>query len=255
MGIRVVIIDDLPLARERVRAMLGSESDVEVVGEAHTGAGAVKAVRSIHPDILFLDIQLPDMDGFEVVRQIGPDYDAVTVFVTAYVEHAVRAFRVHAIDYVVKPFDEKRLMEAFHAARRTVEDRKVADHARRLRQLLQERGPAENRWDRLLVETGGRSFPVKVEDIDWIEAQGNYCVLHVRGRSLMLRTRISELERKVGTDRFVRIHRSTMINLDRVKELAPLFHGDYEVTLADGCRLTLSRSHRANLMERLGMCH
>ncbi len=248
MAIRVLTVDDEPLARKRIRRLLEGEPDVELVGECGNGAEAISAIRTSAPDLVFLDVQMPELDGFGVLRRLdlseGLPY---VIFVTAYDEYALQAFEVHALDYVLKPFDRKRFRSALERARREIERDRAGNLNRRLLDLLDDLSDGPKHLDRVLVKSGGRVFFVKADEIDWIEAAGNYVRLHAAGESHLVRDKMKGLEAKLDPKRFARIHRSSLVNLDRIKELEPWFHGDYKVLLKDGTRLTLSRTYREKL--------
>jgi len=250
--LRVLIVDDEPLARERIRALLRSEDGVTVVGEAGHGAEAALLVEEQRPDLVFLDVQMPEVDGFGFLELLGPDRVPAVVFVTAFDQYALRAFEVHALDYLLKPFDRERFQQALGRARDAIAGRETREVNRRIGAMLSELAP-ERRWaGRLLVKTNGKTLLLRTEEVDWIEAAANYVKLH-RGREVhLLRETMSALEGRLDPSRFVRIHRSTIVNLDRVAHLEPWFHGDYVVKLADGTSLTLSRTYREKVEERLG---
>jgi two-component system LytT family response regulator len=252
---RVVIADDEPLARERIELLLAGRPDVEVVAAAGDGRAAVEAVRAHRPDLLFLDVQMPELDGFGVLRELGADAPPAVVFCTAYDQFALRAFEVHALDYLLKPFDEERFTAALERARAQVARRGAGeDLGAKLAALLAAARPAaaEAKADRLAVKTDGRVLLVKHADIDWVEAADNYVNLHVGRDSHLMRETMNSLEQRLDPERFVRISRSTIVNLDRVKELQPMFHGDYTVILRDGTKLSLSRNYRERLAHLLG---
>jgi two-component system LytT family response regulator len=248
--LRVVVVDDEDLARARLRRLLAREAEIEVVGEAEDGMGALEFLRALRPDAVFLDVQMPRLDGFGVVRELGVDKAPLVVFVTAWEEHALRAFEVNAVDYLLKPYSTARLREA---CRRLQERRtRVAAERAQLRALLEELRAEEGRpLDRLLVPAGQGARVVKSREVDWIGAADNYVELHVGPATLLLRETLSALAPRLDPRQFVRIHRSTLVNLDRVRELHPLFAGDATVTLQDGTRLRVSRSYRAALEARL----
>jgi two-component system LytT family response regulator len=251
--IRVVVVDDEPLARERVRGLLEQQPDVEIVAECADGLEALEAIRSRKPDLVFLDIQMPELDGLGVVGQLQPGELPALIFVTAYDRYAIQAFEVHALDYLLKPFDDERFAAALDRARAWLRRPAAStDLSQRLDDLLTELRPAAKLPDRLAVKSGGRVILVKLEDLDWVEAADNYVNLHVGGDAHLLRETMAALEKRLPADRFVRISRSTIVNLDRVKELQPLFHGEYTVILRDGVRLTLSRGYREKLAVLLG---
>ena len=295
MRVRVLIVDDESLARQRVRRLLQSEADVEVVGEAESGHEAVALIRELRPDLVCLDVQMPGLDGFGVLRELEGGHVPMVLFVTAYDEHAQRAFDVHAVDYVLKPVDEDRFRAAFDKAR-TLRANAVA--AARLGELLEtvrrladgSAAIADVRGDvlggaigsglatatanananatananavpgangrfasRILVKLDGRMFFVKTSEIDWIEADRNYVRLHVGNTAHTIRERISHLEETLDPRVFARIHRSTIVNLNRVREMQQWFSGDYVVILEDGTRLRLSRHYRDRVEKQVGV--
>jgi two-component system, LytTR family, response regulator len=267
--LRVLIVDDEPLARRGIRAHLRDATDIEVVGEAPTGRDAVRLIRELEPDLVFLDIQMPVLDGFDVIEAIGAERMPITIFVTAYDEHALRAFDAHALDYLLKPLDEDRFEQALDRARKRVQERRTSDFGRKLAAVLagagavppavhapspQPREAHEPRpyVDRLPVKSGGRVLVVPVDDINWIEAAGDYVRLHVSGGSHLLRERISVLADQLDPTRFARIHRSTIVNLQQIRELQPHFNREYVVVLKDRTTLKLSRGYRDNLESLFG---
>jgi two-component system LytT family response regulator len=250
--IRTLVVDDEPLARERVMSLLQQEHDVEIVGECADGAQAVSAIQERSPDLVFLDVQMPGCDGFEVIRNIGADRMPNVVFVTAYDEYALQAFEVHALDYLLKPFGKDRFQQTLRHAREALERRRAGDLGRRLLALVHDIKPEPQRVERLVVKSGGRVFFLRTDEIDWIEAAGNYVRLHLGTESHLFRETMNRMESRLDTRRFARIHRSRIVNTERIKELQPWFNGDYVVILRDGTRLTLSRGYREKLQQRLG---
>lgn len=255
--IRVLIVDDEPVARGGLRGLLASDPEIEIVGECGDGRGAVEAILARRPDLVLLDIQMPEMDGFEVIRAVGPERMPPVVFVTAYDEFALRAFEVHALDYLLKPFDDDRFREAMSRAKDSVRRGDADGLARQLVALL---GPgslepsgAERGWlTRLVVRKPGASLFVPVEQVDWIES-ADYCVkIHAAGRTHVIREALQRLEQRLDPSRFFRAHRSALVNLDRIREVQPAFHGDCVLVLQDGTRVKLSRSRRSELERRLG---
>jgi two-component system, LytTR family, response regulator len=244
-----LIVDDEPLAREGVRLNLEGEPDVEVVGECGDGPSAVQAIRTLNPDLVFLDVQMPGLDGFGVLEELAADRMPVVIFVTAYDEFALRAFDAHALDYLLKPFDAERFQKALARARRQLSNQEVI--GTRLITMLEELHGRTRPVDRLAVRTGGRIIFLRTDEIDWIEAEGNYARLHVGGKAYLLRETMSNLEGKLDPRSFVRIHRSTIVRIDRIREMEPLFQGEYQVTLNEGTRLTSSRGYRDRLQELL----
>jgi two-component system, LytTR family, response regulator len=249
--IRAIIVDDEPLARDGVRLHLDGASDVEVVGEAGNGAEAIALIETLRPDLMFLDVQMPGLDGFDVLEAIGPALMPVTVFTTAYDQFAVRAFDAHAIDYILKPYDAERFGKALERAREKIVERRRSRMDDRLGDLLDELRARTRHIERLVVRSSGRIVILRVAEIDWIEAASNYVRLHAGGREYLLRETMTALEAKLDPAEFVRIHRSTIVRVDRIRELEPLFQGDYVVILSDGTRLTSSRGYRERLQELL----
>jgi two-component system LytT family response regulator len=243
-NIRVLIVDDEPLARERLRTLLVDSADIEIIGECADGRSAVKSIRELKPDLVFLDVQMPEIDGFGVLHAIGAEHMPATIFVTAHDQYALKAFDVSAVDYLLKPFDRARFRKALLRAKT-----QVALPGRFLT-LLQNAQPAH--LERLVIKSAGHVLFLKTDEVDWIEAAGNYVRLHAARESHMLRETLTSLETRLDPRKFVRVHRSTVVNLERIKELHPLFHGDHVVILRDGSRLTLSRSYRENLERVLG---
>jgi two-component system, LytTR family, response regulator len=249
--IRAIIVDDEPLAREGLRLHLQDVEDVEIVGEASDGEEAVSLIDVVKPDLMFLDVQMPGLDGFGVLEAIGPAQMPATIFTTAYDEFAVRAFDASAVDYLLKPYDAPRFATALERARAQVQSRRRVQMDDRLGSLLQELRVRAQYVERLVVRAGGRIVILRVAEIDWIEAASNYVRIHAGGRDFLLRETMTALESKLSPVEFVRIHRSTMVRIDRIRELEPLFQGDYVVILTDGTRLTSSRGYRERLQELL----
>ena len=238
---RVLIVDDEPLARALLRVLLEREGGVQIVGEC-SGATAVAEVARTRPDILFLDVQMPGVDGFEVLARLDPERRPVVVFVTAYDRYAVRAFEVHAVDYLLKPVDADRFREALRHACARVATRGGAAGDAGLAALMQERARYPSR---LLVPSRGRTLVVEVAAIDWIEASDYYASIHTGAQTHLLRQTMAELERILDPSRFFRVHRSAIVNLERVREIQPLFRGDSSLLLTTGARVRLSRARRA----------
>lgn len=260
--IRTLIVDDEPLARERVRSMVVDEPDLEVIGEARDGAEAVDAILSQAPDLVFLDVQMPKLDGFEVISSVGADRMPPVVFVTAFDQHALRAFEVQALDYLLKPFDQDRFRGALSRVRHQIDSQENGALGKKLLALVRgmhtdtptdaPAATAEKKSDRMVVKSGGRLFFLRADEIDWVEAAGNYVRLHVGAESHLLRETMNSIETRLNPDLFFRIHRSRIVNIERIKELQPWFNGEYVVILRNGTKLTLSRGYREKLQERLG---
>lgn len=249
---RVVIVDDEPLARERLRMLVAGEDWLEIVAECPDGLSAIATIQKLQPELVFLDVQMPGATGFDVIQAIGAERMPFVIFVTAYDRYALRAFDVHALDYLLKPFDRERFQQALRRARQQLERRSQGDLERRLLQLVQDLKPAPHRLERFVIKAGGRVFFVRSEEIDWIEAAGNYVKLHVGAEAHLFRETMNALESQLDPDTFFRVHRSHIVNIERVRELQPWFNGEYVVFLRDGTRLTLSRGYREKLQERIG---
>ncbi len=250
--IRTLLIDDEPLAREKMRSFLSTDKEIELVGECANGAETVIAIQKLLPDLLLLDIQMPHMDGFAVLEAVSGKHLPHVIFVTAYDQYAVRAFEFHALDYLLKPFDRERFEKTLKRAKGQILRERSSDFSQGIQALLQELREKPKHLERVVIKSSGRVFLLKTEEIDWIEAEGNYVRLHFGKDSHLLRETISALETQLGPKSFFRIHRSTMVNLDRVKELQSWFHGEYHVILLDGTQLLLSRSYREKLENILG---
>lgn len=248
--IRTLLADDEPLARERLRTLLADAPGFQVIAEAEDGDRAVEAILTLDPDLVFLDIAMPGLDGFGVVETVGPAQMPVLVFVTAYDEHALRAFEVHAVDYLLKPFDRERFTATLRKARAAVEQRRAGERLRTVEALLQEMRPQRGYPQRLAVKQDGKIVFVVVRDIDWIDAAGNYVRLNTREGSFKLRETLSGIEERLDPERFVRIHRSTIVQVERIREIEPVKSGELRLRLEGGQRLTVSRSHRERV-ERL----
>jgi two-component system, LytTR family, response regulator len=250
--IRVLLVDDEPLAREMIREMLKDDSEVEVVAECVNGREAVEAIQEHNPDLIFLDVQMPEIGGFDVLEALKSVHVPHVIFVTAYDQYAVRAFEVHALDYLLKPFDRERFDSAWRRAKSHILATRNGEMDQRILAILEELKAGSKYLERLVIKSGGRVFFLDTDDIDWIEAEGNYVSVHTGKKSHLLRETISSLEAQLDPKKFLRIHRSSIVKIDRIKELQPWFHGEYRVILLDGTQLTLSRNYRENLQEALG---
>ncbi len=248
MLIRTLIVDDEPLARERVRRFLRDEPDIEVIGECGNGSDTVKTILSKKPDLVFLDIQMPGKTGFEVIEALGEAVAPTIVFVTAYDQYALQAFDVHALDYLLKPFNRERFLRALNRARSDIENR--AGHIdKRLKSLIADLKAEKKYLERLIIKSTGRVFFIKTDEIDWIEAAGNYLKLHLGREGHLIRETMNSIEANLDPDKFLRIHRSTIVRIDSIKELQPMFSGDYAVVLRSGKELTLSRNYRERFLD------
>ncbi len=248
--IRALIIDDEPLARERLVDLLANDAEVEIIGECGDGLAAVASIEHHKPDLIFLDVQMPELDGFGVLEAI--EATPVIIFVTAYDQYALRAFEVHALDYLLKPFDQERFDKALQRAKHQIARERAGTAPQELAALLADLKARPKPIERLVIKSGGRVFFLRADEIDWIESAANYVKLHVGKESHLLRETINGLTAKLNPDKFLRIHRSIIINLERVKELQPWFHGDYVVIMQDGAQLTSSRNYRGQLRKLLG---
>ncbi len=250
MTIRTLITDDEPLARDRIKRFLREEHDIEVIGECGNGEEAIEFINEKHPDLVFLDIQMPEKTGLEVVRSLLPGNLPTIIFVTAYDHYAIQAFEVHAIDYLLKPFNRERMQKAVSRARESIAAKKPAGTIdEKLAALIAGLRPERKYLERLMVKSSGRVLFLKTDEIDWIEASGNYLKLHIGRESHMLRETMSGIESKLDPEKFLRIHRSALVNIERIKELHPMFSGDYSVILSNGKELTLSRNYRDRFNE------
>lgn len=247
--IRVLVVDDEPLARSGVADLLARDPELEVVGQCGDGRTAVEAIRTLKPDLVLLDIQMPEMDGFQVIEEVGAERMPAVIFVTAYDQFALRAFEVHALDYLLKPFDDERFLAAVARSKRAMRNQDVGQLSQQLIGLLVTRhsGGATPYLTRLVVKNAGKVTFVRVDDIDWIEAADYYVRLHVARKSHLLRETMSTLEGQLDPARFFRVHRSAIVNLDRLVEIQPYFHGEHVLVLQDGSKLKLSRSRKEKL--------
>jgi len=252
MSIRVLLSDDEALARERLRSLLEEEADLEIVAECGDGKSAITTIRRERPDLVFLDIQMPEVDGFGVVQALRNDLMPLTIFVTAYDSYAMKAFEAHALDYLLKPVGKERLTEAVGRARRQLEQPSDGTFQRRVLEMLGDLEARQRAPERIVIKSDGEIVCLKPHEIDWAESAGNYVCLHVGGATHILRETITALESRLGSRQFMRVHRSTLVNVDRIKTLRPSLYGDYSILLRDGTKLTLSRGFRESVLKRLG---
>jgi two-component system, LytTR family, response regulator len=249
---RVLVVDDEPLARDLIREMLANDPDAEIVGECANGRDAIEAIRTVSPDLIFLDVQMPELGGFEVLESFaGAELPAI-IFVTAYDQYALKAFEVHALDYLLKPYDRDRFDSAWQRAKARVFEEQVNRRDQQIMALLNELRAGSQYIERLVIKAEGRVFFLDVDDIYYIEAEGNYVGVHNGQRSYLLRETIGGLESQLDPKKFLRIHRSAIVRIDKIKELQPWFHGEYRVILEGGKQLTLSRNYRAKLQQAVG---
>jgi len=252
MSLRALVVDDEPLARRSVIRFLKNHSEVEIIGECGDGGSAVKSIRAENPDLVLLDIQMPEMDGFEVVRQIGRERMPATIFVTAYEDYALRAFDSNALDYLLKPVEKSRFERALDRAKQRIADKSQRELGERITAALEQVKRQDEYLERLPVAENDRILLVKTREIDWIEAEGNYCRLHVGQRSYEIRATLTALDRKLNPRDFARIHRSTIVNVHRIREIQPWFHGYHVVLLENGQELRMSR-YKDTVAKELGI--
>jgi two-component system LytT family response regulator len=252
MSIRVLLSDDEPLARERLRSMLEKEPDLEIVAECADGKSAITTIKREKPDLVFLDIQMPEVDGFGVVSALRNQLMPLTIFVTAYDRYAMKAFEVHALDYLLKPVVQERLSEALDHARKQLQHPGEGMFQRRVLDMLGELDSRQHAPQRIVIKADGEIVCLRPQEIEWAESAGNYVCLHVGPSTHILRETITSLESRLGQQQFLRVHRSTLVNVDRIKTLRPSLYGDYSILLRDGTKLTLSRGFRETVLKRLG---
>jgi two-component system LytT family response regulator len=248
--IRTVVVEDHTVARERLVEMLGAEPDVDVVASCASGNEAVAAIRKFLPNLVLLDLQMPDLDGFGIIAALG-DAMPLTIFVTAYDEYALKAFEVHAFDYLLKPFGRDRFQRAVARARTRLSEGLEEQLARRFVSLVADAGSSPGAGGRLMVKSGGRVMLLPLDELDAIESEGNYVRLHTGGRSYLVRDTMAGIEARLESDRFCRIHRGWIVNLDRVREVATRPNGEHELVMRDGRRIRVGRAYREAVQARL----
>ena len=249
--IRTLIVDDEPLARDGVRLHLEDHEDIEIIGECTGGEDAVGRIEADQPDLVFLDIQMPGLDGFGVLEALGPEKLPAVIFVTAYDQFALRAFEANALDYLLKPFEAERFDKALERVRVQLRGQNSDVMNERLRNLVATLGGRERFLERMVARTNGRILILRVDDVDWIEAAANYVRVHIGTKQYLVRETMTNLETRLDPEKFLRIHRSVIVRKDRIKELEPLFQGDYSIILVDGSRLTSSRGYRDRIQNFL----
>lgn len=250
--IRALIIDDEPLARNMIREMLQCDPEVELLADCANGREAVDAIERLSPDIIFLDVQMPELGGFEVLESLKEGSMPYVIFATAYDQYAVRAFEVHAFDYLLKPFDRERFDTAWQRAKSQIQLDRSETRDNHILAVLEELRSGPRYLERLVIKNGGRVFFLDVKDIYCIEAEGNYVLVNDGTKSHILRETISGLQSQLDPRQFLRIHRSAIVKLDKIKEMQPWFHGEYRIILENGKQLTLSRNYRASLQRAVG---
>lgn len=252
--IRVLVVDDEWPARQRLLDLLRNEPRIGAILEADDGAAAVQAIEDEKPDLVFLDVQMPELDGLSVMQAVGPEAMPLTVFVTAYDQHAVKAFEANALDYLLKPFSDERFEATMVRVRQRLEERSLDEFYRGLARMV--RSESKTPFDRLVVKSGGATRLIRVAEVEWIEAAGTYVNLHLNAgagsREILYRASLTELAERLDPARFIRVHRSTIVNLESIVQLEPVSHGESDVLLRSGTRLRISRSYRAQLELRLG---
>jgi two-component system LytT family response regulator len=251
-GLCVMVADDETPARQRVIDVLRRNSQVAAILEVSNGLSAVEMIQNRKPDLVFLDVQMPELTGLEVIAEVGAEHMPLTVFVTAYDEHAIRAFEANALDYLLKPFSDERFETTMARVSKRMDECSVREFGRRILSMISATPKGAFPLDRLVVKSGGSTRFVRVTDIDWIEAAGVYANLHIGGKELLYRTALSELAERLDPVRFVRVHRSAIVNIESILRLEPISHGEFEVILKDGSRSKISRTYRSQLEKRLG---
>lgn len=247
--IRAIVVDDEPLACKRLVKLLSEEEDVEVVEVCANGKEAIDEINEQNPDLVFLDIQMPEINGFEVLQHIESDRVPAIIFVTAYDEYALKAFEVHALDYLMKPFNKARFRDSLQRAKNSIKSNGNTEVGEKIENLLEYLNPEQDSLSRILIKTSSRYFFLKADEIDWIESAGNYVRIHSGKNNYLIRETMINMEKKLDDDKFFRIHRSTIINVEKVKELEQWFHGDYQVIMYNDEKLTMSRNYK-DLLER-----
>jgi two-component system, LytTR family, response regulator len=250
--IKILVVDDELLGRKRICSLLDERADIKIVGECGNGREAVEAIQNLKPDLVFLDVQMPEIGGFDVVEIIGAENMPAVIFVTAYDEYAIRAFEISAVDYLLKPFDEERFEKAVDRAKREIKTQELLTEIKgNLRKSLKEVKTEPQVLKRVPVKSASGTTFVPTEEIDWISAAGHYLELHIGNKTHLIREKLSVMETKLDPQIFMRIHRSTIVNLDRIKSLHPIFNGDQLVILKNGRELNLSRNYYDKLKIRL----
>jgi len=251
-GLCVLVADDEPPARQRIVDLLHRDCHITTILEAADGLSAVDIIQNRKPDLVFLDVQMPERNGLEVIAELGAERMPLTVFVTAYDEHAIRAFETNALDYLLKPFSDERFEMTMARVAGRMDERSVREFGQRILRMVAASAAGDLPLDRLVVKSGGSTRFVRVADIDWIEATGVYANLHIGGKELLYRAALNDLAAKLDPIRFVRVHRSAIVNIESILHLEPISHGEFEVILKDGSRSKISRTYRRQLEKRLG---
>ena len=250
--IKALIADDEPLARKFIRRMLKDDHDMEIVAECNDGKSTLAMIGKHTPDVVFLDVQMPEMDGFAVLKAISHEHMPEIVFTTAYEQYAIRAFELHALDYLLKPFDQARFRDALKHVKEQLSARQNDNTRRQINALLENMKTRPEYLERLIIKADGRISFLNTRDVDWIEADDKYVHLHTNKTARMVRQTLSAMESQLDPRTFLRVHRSAIVNVDRIKELHPLFNGEHSIVLEDGTKLTLSRNYKDKLFRVLG---
>lgn len=251
-SISVLVVDDEAPARQRLADLLRKDTQVADIFEAADGISAVEAIQSQTPKLVFLDVQMPALDGLGVIDAVGADRMPLTIFVTAYDQHAIRAFEANALDYLLKPFSDERFEAAMNRAKARMNERSTCEFGQRIMKMVSSAPETARPWDRLVVKSGGSTRFIRVVEIDWIEAAGVYVNLYVAGQKLLYRACLRELAERLDPRRFVRVHRSAIVNIESILQLEPISHGEFDVVLKSGARTRVSRGYRTQLENRLG---
>jgi two-component system LytT family response regulator len=248
----VLVADDEAPARQRLIDLLTKDAQIASVAEAADGEAAVEAIEKKRPDLVFLDVQMPELDGMGVIEAIGAAHMPLTVFVTAYDQHAIRAFEANALDYLLKPFSDERFEATMARVKARLDERSIGEFGQRILKMVAASPTTDRRLDRLVVKSAGTTRFIRAIDIDWIEAAGVYVTLHVGGKELLYRAALNDLAERLDPRRFVRVHRSALVNIESIVQLEPMSHGEFEAVLKNGARTRVSRTYRALLEKRLG---
>ncbi len=251
MSIRALIVDDEPIARKGIRRFLNAEHGVEIIGECSDGIEAVESIQALKPDLMLLDIQMPELDGFGVIEALQGKHVPVVIFITAFDEFALKAFSVHALDYLLKPLKQEQFHRAIERVRAILQFKQTEEFEKRLNTMLQYVSSQRKYLERLIIKSQKNIIVVHVRDVDWFEAYGDYIRVHCGNKTHLIKNTMNEIEKSLDPEVFVRTHRSTILQMNRVKELRPLSNGDYVITLNDGTKLSLSRTYSANVLEAL----
>jgi two-component system LytT family response regulator len=251
-SIRVLIVDDEAPARQRLADLLRKDAQIDSILEAGDGITAVETIQSQRPELVFLDVQMPELDGLRVIDAVGAGQMPLTIFVTAYDQHAIRAFEADALDYLLKPFSDERFEAALLRAKARLDERSTSEFGQRVMKMLSCAPQAQRPWDRLVVKSAGSTRFIRTAEIDWIEAAGVNVHLHISEQQLLYRASLHELAERLDPRRFVRVHRSAIVNIESILQLEPISHGEFDVVLKSGARTRVSRSYRAQLENRLG---